>query len=138
LAKALSNLSINELKTLVGWEGAIRLALDEIREAESMDVVLRAWLPQLKENILIADIVLFYYVRRGAVFATMSIGILREWIDSCVNLAIVSRNDSLLESLVYTLGSRIIDYDALNSAIKERAANSRKIQLAIERSWGSD
>jgi hypothetical protein len=68
----------------------------------------------------------------------MSIGILREWIDSCVNLAIVSRNDSLLESLVYTLGSRIIDYDALNSAIKERAANSRKIQLAIERSWGSD
>lgn len=134
LVEALSSLDLSELRTLSEWDDAIRLALGEINQAPHMDEVLRAWLPHLQENIALADVVLFYFVKRGALFAPMSVEILRVWIDACVKLAVETRNESLLESLVYTLGARVKSYADLNAVIALISSSSSKIRLAQQRS----
>jgi hypothetical protein len=52
-----------------------------------MDAVLTGWLPQLEGNIRVADLVLFNYVRRGALFAPMSVEVLQQWRDKCGELS---------------------------------------------------
>lgn len=133
LVEALSMLDINELRIFPDWDDALRIALGEIKNALDMDKVLKGWLPHLDANVVLADIVLFYFVRRGALRVPMSIEVLSEWLDACIALALRTYNESLLESLVYTLGSEIQDYKELWAAVVDISGKSRKIQLALQR-----
>lgn len=126
-------LDINELRIFPDWDDALRIALGEIKNALDMDKVLKGWLPHLDANVVLADIVLFYFVRRGALRVPMSIEVLSEWLDACIALALRTYNESLLESLVYTLGSEIQDYKELWAAVVDISGKSRKIQLALQR-----
>jgi hypothetical protein len=104
IAVALSTLDLTELTRQPDWDEKLRLALNEIRKAEVMDRILTAWLPQLDHQIRLADFILFYYVRRGALFAPMSIAVLEQWRDSCIELAVKTGDESLVESLICTVG----------------------------------
>jgi hypothetical protein len=112
---------------------ALRLALDELQAPSLKERVLTAWLPRLDQHIPLADLVLFYYVRHGALFAPMSLEVLQQWLRKCVNLASHTRDESLVESLVYTLGTRYHEYPSLDAAIHDLASTSRRVSLAIQR-----
>lgn len=102
-------------------------------DADEMDQVLTGWLPQLDQHIQVADLVLFHYVRRGAIFAPMSIGILEQWRDKCIELAVRTRDVSLTESLICTVGDyrRYAELDSLiNDMVNQ---GSTCIQKALRR-----
>jgi hypothetical protein len=132
---ALSILELDKLKEYPNWENAIRIALGEINDASDMDKVLRSWLPNLATNIELADIVLFYFVRRGSLFAPMSIDVLYEWRNACIDIALTTKDVSLCESLIYTLGSNIKTYTTLWDEIVCISKNSQKIQLALKHTF---
>jgi len=133
LTDELASLDLSALEDTVDWDDALRLALDQLQNPEKKDQVLTAWLPQLDRHIRLADIVLFYYVRRGALFAPMSIEILQQWLAKCVTLASQTGDESLVESLVYTLGTRYKEYPVLNSMVLDLASRSRRVFLALQR-----
>ena len=86
--------------------------------------VLKSWLPNLKENIELADLVLFYFI-----IDEMK----NEWIDECKRLAIMTENESLLESLIYKLEGKIGDDEKLKEVIDRNLTDSEKIKKAF---WG--
>ena len=134
LAESLSNVNLVDLCRIPEWDDALRIALGEITDAAQMDEVLNAWLPAIKQHVAVADVILFYFVRRGALFAPMSIEVLRMWVDACVDLACETHNESLVESLVYTLGRRVENAPELHRVVKLISGSSQKIRLAVERS----
>ena len=134
LVDALSAASVSALSTSLNWGDAVRLALGEINDAKDMDKVLKSWLPNLQSNIELADLVMFYFVKQGAIFAPMSVELLNKWGDACKELAIMTKNESLLESLIYSLGDRIEDDQELMKVIEATSIGSRKIQQAIKAS----
>ena len=75
-------------------------------------------IPKLDHNIRLADVILFHYVRRGSIFAPMSIEVLQQWLEKCVELAVRTQDDSLVESLIYTLGD-YRKYLALESVVQQ-------------------
>ena len=138
LTDVLKSLEINELRNFRCWEGTVRIALNEIRNASDMDQILQAWIPQLSENIRLADIVLFHFIRRGALFTPVSIEVWQKWVDNCISLAFATKDESLLESLVYTLGSSIKNNLELWELIVQASKNSRSLQRALEQKQITD
>ena len=76
-------------------EQTYRLAI--YGEKSSLDPVLEAWLPKLGQHIRVADVILFYEVRRGALFAQMSLDVRKRWVQRCIELAIETKDVSLIE-----------------------------------------
>ena len=133
LAADLASLPLADLEVTPDWGDPLRLALDELGSAELMDHVLQAWLPHLDDHVRLADLVVFYYVRRGALFAPMSVDTLQEWLGRSIDVANQSRDSSLVESLIYTLGGQIKEHPELVELVKELQPGSRAIALALER-----
>ncbi|MDB4712367.1 hypothetical protein OAF35_06820 [Verrucomicrobiales bacterium] len=61
----------------------------------------------------------------------MSVEIRNKWIDECKRLAIMTENESLLESLIYTLGTSIGDDKELREVIDRKLTDSEKIKRAF-------
>jgi len=118
LVASLASLELSELYRFPKWNVALYLSLYCIDKAEDMDTVLSSWLPQLDAHIRIADLVLFYFVRRGALFAPMSIGVLEQWRDACIDLAVRTHDESLVESLICTEGRYYSDYPELAEVVQ--------------------
>ena len=122
LADELASLDLSALTEMPNWDETLRLVLDDFRKPELMDRVLTAWLPQLDRNIRVADLILFYYVRRGSIFAPMSIEVLQRWCDKCIELAVKTGDESLVESLIYTVGD-YRKYPALDVVVQKLVAH---------------
>lgn len=118
LVASLASLDLSELYRFPEWHNALYLSLYCIDKAEDMDTVLKRWLPQLDTHIRIADLVLFYFVRRGAIFAPMSIEMLEHWRDACVDLAVRTHDESLVESLICTEGRYYSNYPVLAEVVQ--------------------
>jgi len=133
LADELASLDLSAFTEMPHWDKSLRLVLDDIRKPELMDQVLTAWLPQLDQHIRVADLILFYYVCRGALFAPMSIEVLQQWWDKCVDLAVQTGNESLVESLIYTIGD-YREYPELVVVVRDLAAHgSKRVEAALRR-----
>jgi hypothetical protein len=118
LVASLASLKLSELYRFSKWHNALYLSLYCIDKAEDMDTVLTSWLPQLDAHIRIADLVLFYFVRRGALFAPMSIEVLEQWRGTCVDLAVRTNDESLVESLICTEGRYYRNYPELAEVVQ--------------------
>ena len=134
IANVLCASNLDDLRMFTNWDDAVHVALNEINEASDMDKVLKTWIQGLNSNIMLADLILYYFVRRGAIFAPMSTAVLKEWTDECKKLAVNSKNESLLESLIFTLGKEIYDDQELMETIKTASKDSVKIQRALQKS----
>lgn len=133
LADELARLDLSALVEMPGWDETLRLALDDIRKAELMDRILTAWLPQLDRHIRLADVILFHYVRRGAIYAPMSVDVLQQWREKCIDLAVQTGNESLAESLICTVGN-YKNYPALDAVVRELAGRGfQRVVVALRR-----
>ncbi len=119
--------------TAVQDEDGLFLALGFLETEQDMDEVLRSWIPMLREHIRLADLVLFYYLRRGAFFARMSIDVAAAWRASCIDIAVRTRNESLVESLICTMGREYKDNSSLTATVEELAPSSRRVAKALRR-----
>lgn len=121
LAEQLAELAPSEVVLLPNWENRIRLAFLQIALPGPQQKVLDAWANKLDREIRLADIVLFYVVR----ILPFGQYISSRWIDKCISLALETRDESLTESLIWTLGRKVIDNDPLSGLVKELAASSK-------------
>ena len=133
LAKALEGMDLARFTGYPEWPNILRHAFQYLRTPEQGDRILRQWLPLLPRYLRVADVVLFYIVRPGVLFAPMSIEVHREWITQSVEIAIRSKDVSLLESLVYTLGKRIDQYASLRDLVDATCTSSPKLKNALKK-----
>jgi hypothetical protein len=133
LVRALAEADLHRLCGLAVWSNCVRMAFDFLTDPAQGDQVLTAWLPQLAQHIPLADLVLFYRVRTGILFAPMSISVRDRWVAACVDLAIASRDASLLESLVRTLGTETKQYPQLQLVLSEVRRHSPRLERALAR-----
>jgi hypothetical protein len=125
LSNLLSELDLNEYTTLGDWLDCLRLAFIHLPFAPQRDAALKNWLPYARTNVRFADGVLFYIIRYVS-------GEIREsWIASCVDLAIESKDTSLIESLVWVVHSDLTRYPDLVDVAHNLAATSAKVRTAL-------
>lgn len=127
LADALAGLDINEYTTLTNWDDCLRIAFLHLPFPPQREKVLNSWLPHIDLNIRFADVVLFYIVR----YVPLDDVARRGWISSCANLAVNSKDASLVESLVWVLGRNVRTYPELLQVANHLSAISLNVHKAM-------
>lgn len=122
-----------ELPFSIDRDGALFMLLDYVESEQHFDRVLSAWLPRIHEHVRLADLVLFHYVRRGAFLAPMSIDVAGAWRAKCVDIAVMTRDESLVESLICTLGHEYKRYPVLAQIIEDLNLVSPRVRKALRR-----
>src|SRR5947209_6249183 len=124
LSDALADLDISQYTTLRNWDDCIRIAFLHLPFPPQREKVLMRWLPQLDLNIRFADVVLFYVVR----YLESDDPVRQAWISSCAKLAVKSNDTSLVESLVWVLGSQLLAFPELAGGQASRRGLSKCTQ----------
>ena len=91
---------------------------------DGIDRVLKSWIPSLEENIELADMVLYYGF-------WMTDEVLDHWVEECKRLAIITENESLIESLIYRPGVRVKDDESLKKVIDKKLTESERVKRAF-------
>lgn len=131
LAEALATIDIGDLTKSEQWPDCLRIALEFVNRADHGDNILNSWLPRLPENTMLADVILYYHVRQGIIFAPMSLETRDNWIRVCAEIAMKQQNISIMESLVYTLGKGIEKHAGLKEAALKASTTSPKLHKAL-------
>lgn len=127
LSNLLSNLDLDEFTRIGKWLDCLRIAFIHLPFAPQRDGLLKNWLPYARTNVRFADGVLYYIVRYTG-------GEVREsWVSSCVDLALESKDPSLVESLIWTLGSDLTHYPNLADIALTLVTASPKVQTALRK-----
>jgi hypothetical protein len=127
LSDLLSNLDLDEYTALGKWLDCLRIAFVDLPFASQRDSVLTNWLPYARKNVRFADGILYYIIRYLH-------GDIREsWVSSCVDLALGSKDSSLVESLVWVLGSDLVRYPHLVDVAHDLTATSPRVQTALRK-----
>ena len=100
LADELLTLPISEFRKLKYREGHLRTAFFCLRDRDLQTLVLQRWLQTFGGDIRFADVVVFYLVKPAHVGTEVG----DTWIQAATDLAEQSRDFSLVESLIWTLG----------------------------------
>ena len=126
LVHFIANINISSLQDSSNWKDAILMSLEVIsmNGGDGIDRVLKSWIPSLEENIELADMVLYYGF-------WMTDEVLDHWVEECKRLAIITENESLLESLIYRLGVRIKDDESLKKVIDKKLTESERVKRAF-------
>ena len=126
LVHFIANINISSLQGSSNWKDAILMSLEVIsmNGGDGIDRVLKSWIPSLEENIELADMVLYYGF-------WMTDEVLDHWVEECKRLAIITENESLIESLIYRLGVRVKDDESLKKVIDKKLIESEKVKRAF-------
>lgn len=122
LDQALGSLDLEELWSMPDWD----LFLQAASRHPEFDRrrLLESWLPMIGHRTRFADVVLFYFVRRTT-------PLFKPWIDACADVALHDGHESLIESLLYTIGDGIEEYPALSELARSMAPESMPIRRAL-------
>lgn len=123
---ALSSADLGALTRTASWRDCVLLALWDVG-SEGRSRVLQAWLPRVRTHIRLADVVLFYVVRRMPLDRETA----SEWVQACEEIAVDARDVSLIESLVYTLGAGVAEHPGLLALSQQIAGEHGAVQKAL-------
>ena len=127
LANALSEIDIKELTAIPNWQDALLIAINDLPPSMQVEGVLKAWLPGIANNIRFADYILFKlvkYMDRNSETRT-------DWINSCIDVAIETKDFSLTESLVLVLGQNSKEHSELISTAKKLVTSSAQMKRVL-------
>ena len=140
LTKELCDLPIAELTKYHGWVDCLRSVFERSHPIthKGMVTVLETWCntPDTLESgaIRFCDVVLFYGVRR----LILEPDLRRRWIEKCERMALATHDESLVESMIYVLGSAVRKHHGLFSLAEKLSANSTKIASALAKNRPAD
>jgi hypothetical protein len=132
LAIELGRIDLHALQTVPEWRDGVRTAMVEVPLTQR-EAIFKAWLPQVRSNIAVADWVLFYCIRPGILFTGMSKETRAEWVRACVELAVDTHDESLVESLIYTLHGKQHENQELREVIAAVEETSPRVRMAKQR-----
>lgn len=127
LAEEMLTLPISDFLKLQYWDGHLRMAFFCLREHDLQAQALESWLQSFDDGIRFADVVLFYLVKPSYVGTPVG----DAWIQKTVALAEQTKDLSLVESLVWTLGRSASNHPAFVSLAKELSQYSPSITKAL-------
>jgi hypothetical protein len=132
LLSALVDIEPRDLAGMPNWQDPLLVAVMDLPFNGQVDDVLEVWLPHLAVDIAFADFVLFRIVRR----MSPDNPVRARWIDGCRELALETRDFSLVESLILVLGSAaLLDADLISVA-SEHAEHSAQMQRVLRNACG--
>lgn len=127
-ADALVDIDINELTHIPDWQGGLLIAIIDLpMRSMQVDGILRAWLAKAIGNIQFADFVLFKIARILPKHSDTR----RDWINTCMAMAIDSKDFSLVESLILVLGQDAKNHAELMSIAADHAKTSAQMRRML-------
>jgi hypothetical protein len=130
LTLELVSLDISELHDLPN--GEVCLTIITSTQRVDWDRILAAWNPRIGEDARLADLVLFRIIGRNLPFQRSQA--MRDWIAVCAELAVKTKDASLIESLVYVLGVHgegLSAYPTLLTVAREVGEVSNRVRQAM-------
>ena len=131
LANALADIDLQEISLLPNWQDALLVAIMDLPISQQVEDVLNAWLPKISGHVALADLILHKivrYMRKDNVTRN-------NWIEHCIDIAINSRNYSLIESLLLVLRREAWDYRKLIAIAKEYSYSSVQMDRVLRNSY---
>ncbi len=95
-------MNLADYTTIRDWDDAVRVTFLRLPWPGQRERVLDAWLAQPDAPIRLIDLALYHIVRHYG-----DCDLRRRWISACIERALATRDGSLTESLLWTLGSAI-------------------------------
>lgn len=127
LANALQDIDINELTSVPNWQDGLLIAIIDLPISMQVDGILKTWLPKAVANIRFADYVLFKIVR----CLSRESNTRREWIKLCLEMAVETKDFSLIESLVLVLGQDAKNFPELITISTDHARISGQMKRVL-------
>lgn len=134
LANSLSDIDLNELQTCRHWADATEIALRDLPLGISqIEGVLKAWLPHADQHIRFLDRVLFKIVR----YLPAASSIRADWIGVSEEVALSTKDFSLVESLILILGDRAAEHLEILGLAQQMARESPQMRRVIRNACGA-
>ena len=130
LADALADIDLQEISLLPNWQDALLVAIMDLSFSQQIEGVLDSWLPKISDHIVLADLILYKMVR----YMRKDNATRNKWIECCIDIAINSRNFSLIESLLLVLRREAWNYRKLIAIAKEYSYSSAQMDRALRNS----
>ena len=127
LAAELLDLPISEFVKLKYWEGHLRTAFYALRDVDLQAAVLQRWVESPLEDVRFVDVVIFRFIRHSHLYTPIG----DAWIRTAIELAEQTKDWSLVETLVWTLGRSISEHQAFASLARELSQQSPSILKAL-------
>ena len=127
LADELLTLPISEFRKLKYWVGHLRTAFFCLRDRDLQAHVLQRWLQTFGGDIRFADVVVFHFIKSAHVGTEIG----DAWIEATIALAEQSRDISLVESLVWTVGCSALAHPNFLILATELGQHSPSITKAL-------
>jgi len=130
LADALAEIDLQEISLMPNWRNALLTAIMDLSFLPQLEGALNAWLPKISDNVVFADFILYKIVRYMRKDNTTR----NDWITRCIDIAINSRNFSLVESLLLVLRRDAWDHPKLIAIAREHANASEQMERVLRNS----
>lgn len=112
--------------------GAIAIVFAPLGDSSAIDEIVTSWRARVAGHTRLLDAVVFHLIRTGMVSSPEA----ERWIALARTEALATKDPSLLESLVYTLGPRIKTDVPLLTAALARRRDYAPLHRAINRRLG--
>jgi hypothetical protein len=119
IVQLLATLPLKELFSVQNWDGYVRIAFFDLKSSALEERILTDWLSHAQTSASFADFVLFRFIRH---LPNRKL-IRRQWISSCLDQALLSRDSSLVESLLWTLQESANQHPGLVELARELERN---------------
>lgn len=132
LVDDLINIDVCELISFPNWDDAIEITIGTLSLNQKI-VLLESWLLHIAGSTLFFDTILYKIIRN----LPEEYPVRTQWIAKCIDLALETRNFSLVESLILTLRWKAVQYKEFITIANELAAESSQMQRVLKR-YGLD
>lgn len=134
LADALAEVSLDELTSLPGWDGALEIAVRDLPLPGQASSLLESWLMRGDQNLRFFDFILYRLVR----YLPEGHPVRSKWVTKALSIATQTRDFSLVESLILTLRDRALAHNALMDIAKAFAATSAQMRRVLRNACNID
>jgi len=132
LADALSELKPSEITHENNWQNALLTAIIDLPMSLQLEGILETWSEKMDEDINFTDFILFKIIRN----ISQKSKIWGKWINGCLSLALVTKNFSLIESLLLVMGRKAVEQNELIQIARDYAKSSRQMRRVLFNSCG--
>jgi hypothetical protein len=132
MVASLEHMTLSEWYRVQHVGGAIGIAFAMLADRTQVDAVLASWRSRITGHVRLIDSVVFHLVRRGLPSGSGA----DAWLGLARAEALRSRDPSLLETLVYALGTSVVSDPHLFDAAQAQRRGYSPLHRALDRVFG--
>jgi hypothetical protein len=109
LVSALTDLDVDVLTSLPGWDGALQIAVRDLPFPGQASSLLESWLVKADQNLRFFDLVLYKFVRH----LPEGHPVRAKWLTKSIAIATHTHDFSIVESVILTLRNHSLGHNQL-------------------------